>query len=142
MVEMSLEYWNKLANHYIVISSLLGGFSITVIANLIIYDSKNRFMTAILKAATIAAGSFLATIFTMSKIYMMTTKGFPYKVVESSFSLARIIGPLTFFIGIFALSVVIALSGWTKSKRLGIFTTSIGSIILLIMLLMSIDINF
>jgi hypothetical protein len=33
MIEIALEYWNKLADQIIVISSLLGGFSIAVVAN-------------------------------------------------------------------------------------------------------------
>jgi hypothetical protein len=33
MIEIALEYWNKLADQIIVISSLLGDFSIAVVAN-------------------------------------------------------------------------------------------------------------
>ncbi len=38
---MSLEYWNELAHQLILISSLLSGFSIAVIANLLVYKSNS-----------------------------------------------------------------------------------------------------
>ncbi len=37
-MEITIEYWNELAKQTILISSLLSGFSITVVANLIVYD--------------------------------------------------------------------------------------------------------
>lgn len=126
MLKISLEYWNELANQLLLISSLLSGFSIVVVANLLIYKSNNRLIVYILKAATITVGCYLATIFSMVKIIMMTTKGYPFEVTESDLSLPRLIGFLTFFFGIISLSAVISLAGWTKSRSTGIFTTIVG----------------
>jgi len=57
---------------------------------------------------------------------MMTTKGYPIAVDYSDLATPRIIGLITFFIGILSMMGLISLSGWTKSKNLGIFTTIIG----------------
>ncbi len=43
MIELPLEYWNKLAGQLITISSLLSGFTIAVIANLLVNDTKTLF---------------------------------------------------------------------------------------------------
>ena len=36
MTEITFEYWNKLSEQIVMISSLLGGFSIAVIANFLV----------------------------------------------------------------------------------------------------------
>ncbi|MBU2974596.1 hypothetical protein [Zobellia sp. B3R18] len=137
MIEMTPEYWNELANHFILISALLAGFSIAFIANLIVSDTNNRISTYLQITATIAASSFLISVFSMTTILMMTTKGYPLEIEESKFHTARIIGGVTFMIGIIALSTLIALSGWTKSKTMGILTTIIGILTLVMVLIVS-----
>ena len=74
-MEMTLEYWNELAKQTILISSLLSGFSITIVANLIVSDKNDKLTNRILKAASLAAGCFLVTVFAMIQISMMTTSG-------------------------------------------------------------------
>lgn len=130
---MTLEYWNAIANQTLLTSSLLCGFSIAVLANLLVSDKNTKLFNRILKFATISAGCFLVTVFSMSQISMMTTPGGYLKnVVANDFLTPRIIGISTYVIGILSLSVMISLSGWTKSKKTGIFTTVIGVLTLLL----------
>lgn len=135
IIEVPLEYWNKLAGQLITISSLLSGFSIAVIANLLVSDLNNRITNNILKATTIASGCFLITVFAMTKILMMTTEGYPLEIIEGDLALPKTIGSLAFLLGIVSLSIIIALSGWTKSKRIGIFTTIVGTFTFLMILM-------
>ena len=140
---MSLEYWNSLANQVILISALLSGFSIAIVANVIVSDNKNKYANRILKTATIAAGSFLVSVFAMTKIALLTTPGAYLKhITENDFMMPRIIGIITFMIGLFALSALIGYSGWIKSKKIGIFTTIVGVVTLILILLTMIKINF
>lgn len=139
---MTLEYWNTLANQLILISSLLSGFSIAIVANLIVSERNNKINNRLLKTATISAGCFLVSIFAMTKISMVTTPGGYLKnITEDDFFIPRTIGMITFLIGLFALTTLISLSGWTKSKKIGIFTTTIGTITLLLALLTLVDIK-
>lgn len=139
---MTLEYWNTLANQLILISSLLSGFSIAIVANLIVSERNNKLNNRLLKTATISAGCFLVSIFAMTKISMVTTPGGYLKnITEDDFFIPRTIGMITFLIGLFALTTLISLSGWTKSKKIGIFTTTIGTITLLLALLTLVDIK-
>lgn len=73
----------------------------------------------------------------MTKILMTTTEEYPFKIIENDLTLASTIGSLAFMLGIISLSTVIALSGWTKSKRIGFFTTIIG-VLTFLMILMTI----
>jgi hypothetical protein len=65
----------------------------------------------------------------------MTTNGFPFKVENADLALPKIIGFIAFILGIIALSVLIALSGWTKSRKTGIFTTIIGVLTFIVILI-------
>ncbi len=133
---MTLEYWNELAKQTILISSLLSGFSITVVANLLVSDKNDKLFNRILKSATLSAGCFLISVFAMMQISMTTTPGGYLKnVTENDFLVPRIIGVIAFIIGLFSLSVMISLSGWTKSKKVGIYTTVIGILTLLFILI-------
>lgn len=142
-MEITLEYWNALAKQTILISSLLSGFSITVVANFLISEKNDPLTNRILKSATLSAGCFLVTVFAMVQISMITTPGGYLKnVVADDFFLPRLIGIFTFFIGLISLAVMIALSGWTKSKKAGIFTTIVGTLTLLLIFLTMVKIDF
>jgi uncharacterized membrane protein YozB (DUF420 family) len=139
---MTLEYWNSLASQMILISSLLGGFSMAIVANIIVSSRDDKPTNRILKTATVSACCFLITLFAMTKIFMDTTPGgFVSAVSEGDFMLPRMIGMVTFFIGLTGLSVLIALSGWTKSKKVGRFTTVIGIIQFVLTLMTLIEIK-
>ncbi|WP_196889901.1 hypothetical protein [Aureivirga sp. CE67] len=138
MIEISLEYWNKLANQIILICSLLTGFTIAVIANIVVSKIESKIVNRILRFATLAACLFLISMFGMTKILMMTTEGFPFEVSNDKITFPRIISTLSFFFGIISLLVVIALSGFTKSKKLGRFTLIVGILTLILILWMAI----
>ena len=136
-MELTFEYLNKLAEQTIVISSLLGGFSIAVIANLLISDVKTKLIKYIVAFATLAASFFLITVFAMTNLLLKTTKGYPRPVDGSSLELPKLIGAISFYFGIISLLSLIALSGWTKSKRMGIFTTIVAIITLILTFMMT-----
>lgn len=141
-MQITLDYWNELAKQTILISSLLSGFSITIVANILVSDKNDNLTNRILKAATLAAGCFLVSVFAMVQISMMTTPGgYLKEVAAKDFIVPRIIGILTFMIGLFSLTVMISLSGWTKSKEIGRFTTSIGILTLILILVTMIRIS-
>ncbi len=136
MTELTFEYWNKLADQTITISSLLGGFSIAVIANFLVSETKTRSKNNIMAASTLAASFFLITVFSMTKLLMMTTDGYPNKVVDNDLLLPRIIGVIAFLFGVISLLTMVSMAGWTKSRKMGIFTTTVGILTFLIITMM------
>ncbi len=130
------EYWNKLANQIITISSLLGGFSIAIIANILVSSSNSLMVKRIMIVSTLASSFFLVTIFGMTKLLLMTTEGYPFPVESADLVLPRLLGTISFFLGIFSLIGMISMAGWTKSKKMGILTTVLGILTLVLILLM------
>ena len=135
--EIPFDYWNKLANQVITISSLLGGFSIAIIANILVSQLDTRLVKVILTISTLAASFFLVAIFAMTKLMLMTTDGYPFQVVAEELNFPRLIGSVSFFLGIISLITMISLAGWTKSKNMGRLTTGIGIFTLILILLMT-----
>lgn len=131
------EYWNKLANQIITISSLLGGFSIAIIANILVSNIETRLVKSIMIVSTLAGSFFLVTIFAMTKLLLMTTEGYPFKVLSNNLTLPRTVGTISFFMGILSLVTMISLAGWTKSKKMGRITTGLGILTLIFILLMT-----
>ncbi len=134
-MEITFEYWNKFATQTVFISSLLGGFSILVIANLLISDLNTRLSKYVMVVATLAASLFLVSIFAWTSVMMMTTVGFPKKIVSSDLTFDRILGVITFLSGTISLIAMISLVGWTKSKKMGIITTIVAGLTLILIFL-------
>lgn len=134
MLELPFDYWNKLASQLIVISSLLGGFSLSLIFTFNKDGERNS--KYLFRASTVASASFLVSILAMTKILMMTTVGFPYKIANNNLTFPRIIGTISFFIGCIAIISVIMLSGWNKNNPSKVFTTIIGALTFLLFVLM------
>jgi len=135
--EVPFDYWNKLANQVITISSLLGGFSIAIIANILVSQNDTRLVKIIMLVSTLAGSFFLVTIFAMTKLMLMTTEGYPFNVIGSDLTLPRIIGTISFFLGILSLIAMISLSGWTKSRKMGRISTGLGILTLILIMLMT-----
>lgn len=136
MIELSFEYMNKLASQTQFISALLCGFSLTVLILLFEKEDSDKVNINIFRFSIISTGAFLVSVFAMSNILMMTTEGFPFKVESGDLKLPRILGVCSFFIGIISITIIISLLGWTKSKKLGLFSTTIGILTLVLIILM------
>lgn len=109
----------------------MSGFSIAILANLLTYKTDSKVATYVFRLTSVAAGCFLVTVFALTKIIKMTTEGYQYETTAEDFAFTGGLTTIAFVIGILTLSAVIALSGWIKSKKTGIFTTIIGFLTLL-----------
>ena len=139
MNELPFEYWNKLSSQFILISVFLGGFSIAITSNLLINQSEKRLYNVILRLATTSSSGFLTTVFAMTNIMLATTDGSPLEVTQSELNTPRIIGLLGYLVGVLSLFAIIGLSGWTKSKKTGIFTTVVSVITFILFIISSIS---
>ena len=137
MHDLPFDYLNTLAHQTILINALLGGFSLTVLVLLFEDKSSTKLMFHIFRLATISTAFFLVSIFAMTNILMLTTKGYPMPVESDELILSRLIGTVSFLLGIISVLALVALSGWTKSNSLGRFTTAVASIALILILMMT-----
>ncbi|MEN1784392.1 MAG: hypothetical protein AAGF77_04555 [Bacteroidota bacterium] len=142
-MDLNTAYLNSVVDQMIVVASLLGGFSIAIVANLLTFNTTNKIFDYIFKATTLAASCFLVSVFAMTKIVKMTTEGYPKKATLIGLETANYISSISFLLGIVFLCLVIGLSGWTKSKKMGFFTTAVGlfTCLLILMTMMTIQVS-
>ena len=126
MLELPLPYINELAKQLAFISSFLGGFSVTFLGALILSDS-----------TAVSAFAFIITVMAMTQLIMVSTEGYPFKIEQGDLNTSRVIGTLTFMFGVLSLLLTIGLSGWLKSRRLGLITSILGGLTLIIFFLLS-----
>lgn len=131
MSELPLEYLNQLSRQMLFISALLGGFSLTVVVMLMQNKDMGRLMMNLFRLAIVSTGSFLLAIFSFTRIIILTTEGCPLPLPSRDFNMPRTVGSLCFLLGILAVILILVLAGWTKSKKMGWFTTVIGIVMLL-----------
>lgn len=126
MMVLPLDYFNKLASQFILISAFFGGFSESILETLIISKSDQKIVSHLILVSSLSAITFIVSVFSMTKLFMISTSGYPFDDEGTSLLFPRLVGIIAFIIGIFSLIFVISLSDWMHSKRLGIATTTIG----------------
>lgn len=126
MNELPISYLKVLAEQIGFISVFLGGISATILGTLIVLKKDSKIFNWMIILLSLAAVSFIVAVFGMNKIQMVLTPDYPNR--DHSIFYARMVGSISFLLGIYSLITVISLSGWLQSKKIGILTTSIGLI--------------
>ena len=93
-------------------------------------------MPSIFRAVIIATASFLISIFAMTRILMLTTPGYPIKVTPEDLTFPRIVGFVSFVVGILSIITILFLSGWNKSGSLKKFSVVVAVVTLVLILLL------
>ncbi len=126
MGEIPAEYYSKVAEQLVLISVFLGGISATILGTLMTNDKNSRLVKTMIVGLSLSAASFIVAVMSMTRVQMIVALDSPMHHI--SHDTPRLIGALSFFLGIYTLLFVISLSGWMQSKRIGIITTLIGII--------------
>lgn len=137
MQELPLSYLKDLAEQMVFISAFLGGFAASILGTLIFANSDQRILKVMIAGAALSAISFIVTVFAMTNIIITSHPDYPLKIDPSDVNFGRLAGSICFFLGLLALIFVVACSGWVYSKRLGVFTTIIGILGVILVLLSS-----
>lgn len=124
--DLPVEYFRVLAEQAVFISAFLGGISATILVTFIITNNDKKVFKYMILFSAIAAVAFIVAIFGMTKIQLMLAPDAPFENIKEQLIFPRIVGGLGFYIGINSLLAVISLSGWLRSKRLGVITTILG----------------
>ncbi len=131
-IEIPADYLVELAKQFIFISAFLGGFVASVLGTLIISKRNNKVLKALIIGCSLSAASFVVTVFAMTQVVVISLPGYPLEINPGQTDLTRLIGGIAFMLGILALTFVIGMSGWMHSKAVGITTTAIGILALVL----------
>jgi len=131
MNDLPLPYINEVASQVIFVSTFLGGFAATIMGTFVASEKNSKLSNTLIILSAISACLLITTVFMMTDVVIKTTPGCPVKVLSADLDFQVKYGMLSFLFGITFLISVIAVSGWLKSKKMGIATTLTGIITLI-----------
>ncbi len=126
-------YMVEIAQQLSFLSAFLGGFSAAVFVTLLVAESPKRSAGLAIGASAVAACCFVVAVISFVMVAIVLNPDVPSNVsAESSVDHARIVGFLGFVAGVYALLASVGISGWVRSRRLGVVTSVVagGSAIL------------
>ena len=126
-MELSPEYLVEVARQIAFVGAFLGGFSATFLGLVLTENRSDNIGIWLIAALTLASCSFILSVITMTFLSVSQHPGVPVDVLVEAVNRHRIIGFLSFILGIYALLAGIGLSGFIKSKRFGLITAIIAS---------------
>lgn len=126
MTELSHGYILAVAEKLSFVSAFLGGVSATILVTIVIFTSSNKSVDWIVGSSALAASSLLVAVIASWRLSILLHPELP-SVVDTSVVNILWIGMLIGYgLGFLSLLTSIGLSGWLRTKKTGIITSSIS----------------
>lgn len=124
MEQLPAGYFAELAGQLAFLSAVLGGFAVTFLGTLLATSSERRAIGWAIGSASVAAAGFICSALAASFMAVATHP----EAIESAASAAQSAGPrvavtLGLMVGMYALLLSLGLSGWARSRPVGLTTT-------------------
>lgn len=124
MPSLPSSYLAEVARQVAFLSAFLGGFAATFLATLVVAKSSKRSVGWAIGFSAFAASCFIVAV--ISSV-MLTTTLHPdapgYVSAGVPVNMARVVSVLGFGLGAYALLGSVGISGWIRSRRLGLVTS-------------------
>jgi len=124
VAELPSSYLLGIAEQLISVSALLGGFAATYLGTLLFSCPRSRTGGLTIGLTAVSACGFIVSVLALAALTIQLRPDAPAAYATATRLLGgRILGIAGFVLGIYALLVAIGLSGWLRSRRLGLATT-------------------
>ncbi|RTQ53749.1 hypothetical protein EJV47_03170 [Hymenobacter gummosus] len=138
MQNLSPEHLAEIARQLGSISAFLGGFAAAFLGTLLTQNTPQRVLRWAVASAAVSSVAFIVTVVAMTKLVMVLHPQAPANVAKGGIMGARVAGMLCFLLGTYTLMASIGLSGWLRSRRMGLVTSALAGLgALLITLLLA-----
>lgn len=118
------QFLGEIGRELAAVSAFLGGFAATFVGILLQSQSARRFVTWAAGAAAIASASFIVAVIAGTLLALVESPNAPQNFAAPQFvPWARQILITSFAVGIYANLIGLGLSGWIRSRLLGIITS-------------------
>ena len=131
MVQLDPAYQLALADMMIGICSFMGGFSATIFVTLLTLAKPSVFARVAIGASAFAAVAFIICLSTAVSMTFALHPAAPAMVRDAPLENLQMTMAISFTVGIAAMLGSIGVAGWIRSRALGIFTSVIAGIGLL-----------
>ena len=122
---VSAEFLAEIGRQIAFLSAFLGGFAATFLGILLQSPSSRRHVGWAAGAAAVASASFILAVISGTALALIFHPGAPAGIARPDFvPQVRTLILITFAIGIYSTLLSLGLSGWIRSRRLGIVTST------------------
>jgi hypothetical protein len=124
MQPMNAEFLAETGRQIASLSAFLGGFAATFLGILLQSTDSRRHVSWAAGAAAVASASFILAVISGTALALVLHPGAPSNVAKPTFlPQVRTLILITFACGIYSILLSLGLSGWTRSRALGIVTS-------------------
>lgn len=135
MRELTPQYIIAVAEQLSFVSAFLGGISATILITIVVFVSEKKSVSWIVSSSALAACSLLIAVVASWRLIIIINPehslDFGQTIINTLWN-AMLIG---YGLGFLSLLISIGLSGWLRSKRTGIITSSIAFVAVLFFIL-------
>lgn len=135
MKELDPGYMIAVAEQLSFVSAFLGGISATILVTIVVFTSEKSSVKWIISSSALAACSLLIAVVASWRLLIILHPEFPMTVDQSLVSVLWFGMLMGYSLGFLSLISSIGLSGWIRSKRDGIITTTIAIIAIIFFVL-------
>ena len=123
LLELHPDYLTALAGHFGFLGAFLGGVAATFFVTLLTLGQPSTVERAALALGAVAALAFIVTASMSVDVVATSHPNAPAGVASKANPFPQVAMALSFFVGITTLLAAIGVSGWSRSRKLGILTT-------------------
>jgi hypothetical protein len=130
MPPLAPEYLAEIGRQLAGLSAFLGGFAAAFLGTMLTLSSARRVVGWAAGGAAVAAAAFAVAVVAATSLAIALHPLAPAGAASrrADTAAARGIAGVSFMLGMYALLVTLALSGWVRSRRLGLVTTVAASL--------------
>ena len=126
LTELHPEYLSALARQFGFLGAFLGGISATLFVTLLTLAKPGIAVRWAIGLAAVAAVAFIVTAYMSVGVIANSHPNAPPEMVGNSIIVVQVGMTLSFGLGSLALLAAIGVSGWSRSKALGIVTSTVA----------------
>jgi hypothetical protein len=124
MPPVSAEFLAEMGRQIAALSAFLGGFAATFFGILLQSSDSRRLVGWAAGAAAVASASFILAVIAGTSLALVLHPGAPSGIAKSTFiPQVRTLILIAFTCGIYSILLSLGLSGWIRSRQLGIVTS-------------------
>lgn len=128
MTELNPIYIVAVAEQLSFVSAFLGGISATILVTILVFTSEKKSVNWLVSSSAIAACSLLIAVVASWRIIILLHPRLPIQVDPDIIEVLWAGMLIGYGLGFLSLLISIGLSGWLRSKRDGIITSTIALI--------------
>lgn len=140
MPELKAAYAIAAAEQMSLVGVFLGGVSVTILITIVVFSSSSKSVNWIVASSALAACSLLVSVIASIRLVIALHPDLPevYVASKSQIFLLWKTMIMAYGIGVLSLIVSIGLSGWLRSRKTGMVTSSLAAVTLLLFVYTSI----